>query len=156
MYHVDDRDRVVRVAIVPSHDAGVPAPMILATDKNLLLCYETFPGGETLALLRFSRPYAHYFGSPNDEALEGHLLYPCGLKSYGIFEVEDSSWIRSLERMNSVHPTHRSDRFRNLRHFIFTFHDTCFECVAEAVSETTIIPNDVDARNKVLMQLLEQ
>ena len=154
MYQIDDGDRVVEVAISPDHDASGPMPMILATDNDLLLCCETSLGGETLALLRSLHPYAHYCGSPNDEALEGHPLYPRGLKSYGIFEVESSSWVRSLERMNSVHPGHGSDRFQNLRHFMFTFRDTCFECVAEGISETMVIPNDIDARNKALVQLL--
>ena len=154
MYQIDGRDCVVEVTVAPAHAAGSPVPVILATDNDLLLCYETAPGGDTLALLRFMNPRAHYFGSPNDEALRGHPLYLRGLRPYGIFEVEGSSWIRSLERMNSVHPRHRSEAFQGLRHFILTFHDSCFECVARAVSETMIIPNDIDVRNKVLMQLL--
>lgn len=49
---------------------------------------------------------------------------------YAAWEVRNSSWIRTLERMNSVHPYHSSGLFNDFRHFIFAFHDTTFECIA--------------------------
>jgi len=48
-------------------------------------------------------------------------------------EVEHSSWIRALERMNAVHPYHRTEHFLKYRHFIFAFHDSTVECVAEGL-----------------------
>jgi hypothetical protein len=70
-------------------------------------------------------------GPPNDEALLGHPLAARGLSHYGAYEVIDSSWIRKLERMNSVHDRHDSSRFfKDKRHFVFTFHDSTFECIA--------------------------
>src|SRR5262245_11285948 len=71
------------------------------------------------------------FGPPNDEAFYGHPLAARGLHPYGTFQVEHSSWIRQLERMNSVHPRHRPDMFRRLKHYVFAFHDSTFECIAE-------------------------
>jgi hypothetical protein len=73
------------------------------------------------------------FGSPNDEAFHGHPLAERGLGPYGAYRVEDSSWIRRLERMNSVHPRHDPERFRALTHCVLSFHDSTFECVAEGV-----------------------
>lgn len=32
--------------------------------------------------------------------------------------------------MNAVHPRHSSANYDSLRHFIITFHDSTFECVA--------------------------
>lgn len=86
---------------------------------------------ELCALVRFTRPYAHMFGPPNDEAFSGHPLAARGLRPYRVFEIESSSWIRALERMNSVHPNHRPERFGNFKHFVFAFHDATFECVAQ-------------------------
>jgi len=40
--------------------------------------------------------------------------------------------MRRLERMNAVHPQHTSQLFARYRHFVFAFHDTTFECVAES------------------------
>jgi hypothetical protein len=34
--------------------------------------------------------------------------------------------------MNSVHPYHNGDRFMaDRRHFVFAFHDTMLECIAQ-------------------------
>lgn len=83
------------------------------------------------AIVTFSRCYACMSGPPNDEALNGHPLYGRGLLAYSAFKVENSSWLRSLERMNSVHPSHRPEHFSGYSHFIVTFHDSTFECIAE-------------------------
>jgi hypothetical protein len=72
------------------------------------------------------------FGPPNDEAFGGHPLASRGLSPYAVFEVQQSSWIRKHERMNSVHPSHNRERFlAGIKHFIFAFHDSTFECIAE-------------------------
>jgi hypothetical protein len=42
--------------------------------------------------------------------------------SYGAFEVHESSWIRELQQI--------AGRRIEGRHFILTFHDTTFECIA--------------------------
>jgi len=70
------------------------------------------------------------FGSPNDEALDGHPLYKNGLKFYSVHRVEDSSWIRELEKRNSVHPQHDRKLFlENKVHYVFTFQGSTLECV---------------------------
>jgi hypothetical protein len=74
------------------------------------------------------------FGPPNDEAFSGHPLASRGLSPWIVQEVVCSSWIRGLERMNSVHPYHRREAFSAFRHFVFAFHDSTFECVAEDFS----------------------
>jgi hypothetical protein len=148
MYSVDDKDTVVQNRDVPQSSVGAPCPMILAGEQHLHLAYyleaasELWDGktvrvvgeqstGEPVALVVFSRAIAHMFGPPNDEAFSGHPLASRGLRPYGVFEVQKSSWIRQLERMNSVHPYHRPERFARHHHFIFSFHDSTFECVAE-------------------------
>jgi len=70
------------------------------------------------------------FGPPNDEGLHGHPLAERGLEPYGVFVVSPSSWLRALVRMNAVHPRHRDEHFDGLCHFVFTFHDSTFECIA--------------------------
>jgi hypothetical protein len=86
---------------------------------------------EPIALVEFKRYDAYMFGPPNDEAFDGHPLYGRGLHPYGAFVIKGSSWIRQLARMNSVHPYHKAERYAKLRHYIFAFHDSTFECVAE-------------------------
>ncbi len=33
--------------------------------------------------------------------------------------------------MNAVHPCHRPEHFAGFKHYIFAFHDSTFECIAE-------------------------
>jgi len=61
-------------------------------------------------------------------------LYNLGLEPYSIQKVIGSEWIRQLKEMNSVHPYHKEEQFEKYEHFIFFFHDTCFEVVGEGYS----------------------
>lgn len=148
MYDVDDRDQVTRLAGVPLACSGAPIPLVLSDGSTVVLAYylrrtpQDWDGswarivgptteGEPVAIVRFERCYAHYFGMPNDEAFEGHPLASRGLEPYGAFEIQRSSWIRRLERMNSVHHLHSAKEYETLRHLIFAFHDETFECVCK-------------------------
>ena len=148
MYTIDHLDTVTELKDVAQSSVGAPCPMVLCGENFLHLAYilqkdladwdgrsirivsQDTPN-ETCALVRFKGVDAHMFGPPNDEAFIGHPLAGRGLQPYSVAEVLNSSWIRGLERMNSVHPYHRKERYEKLRHFVFAFHDTTFECVAE-------------------------
>jgi len=82
-----------------------------------------------IAMVTFSSCYAQMIGLPNDETLHGHPLAKKGLVCYGAFEIRKSSWVRRLERVNSVHAHHDPSRFERHRHIVLTFHDEMFECV---------------------------
>jgi hypothetical protein len=148
MYIIDQQDKVTTIKSAPQPSAGAPLPFVMSDEHNLLLVYihEQLPGEldssyekvvdsnsskDPVALIQFHHYYAYFFGPPNDEAFEGHPLADRGLEPYGVFQVLQSSWVRQLERMNSVHPCHDPKRFEKLNHYIFTFHDSTFECVAE-------------------------
>lgn len=149
MYEVDDKDQVIELKDVPHSSVGAPNPILLVGEHDAFLVYylqntpEGWDGtsarsvgvdteGEPVAVVNFNRCYAHMFGPPNDESFSGHPLAKRGLRPYGVYEIKDSSWVRKLERMNAVHPYHDRRRFlENRKHFIFSFHDTTFECVAE-------------------------
>jgi hypothetical protein len=151
VYVVEERDNVIELADLPQSSVGAPCPIVLAGEHCLSVAYfleDTPPGwdgiaarvvgpdtrGEPAAIVRFSCPYASIFGPPNDEAFAGHPLASKGLRPYSALEVRESSWIRRLERMNSVHRCHRPEQFSGYRHFILAFHDTTFECVATGYS----------------------
>jgi hypothetical protein len=109
--------------------------------------------GEPVALVTFSRAYAHMFGPPNDEAFHGHPLSSRGLRPYRVYEVKDSSWLRGLERMNAIHPYHRREHFDNYHHFVFAFHDTTFECLAESFQATAHRGSVLDILEKALKEM---
>jgi len=151
MYNIDERDRVVAIDTVPHASTGSAEPRIVADESTVALRYATAESdqdegdlGIQMAIVRFESCWAHYFGSPNSEALHGHPLYGRGLTFYGIFEVLDSSWIRLMEKRNRVHQHHSPARYAELRHFIFTFNDSTFECVAESVTSQTALWRDAE------------
>src|SRR5215467_195287 len=149
MYTIDSLDEVLNFEGAPGHSPGAPMPQILANDDSLVLAYEVAPSGEEYSAVKFIRPRAHYFGSPSDETASGHPLAKRGLEPYGVFEVRNSSWIRALEQMNRVHPKHDASRFGSLRHFVFTFHDNTFECVANGAMLAAKFPNEVETVKKL-------
>ncbi len=137
MYAIDAEDRVEELKGFPQCDTGAPSPMILSTEGACILLYRIASEVDVLeevARVHFTHCFAAMHGPPNDEALNGHPLYERGLRFYGAYEVLKSSWIRGLERANRVHPLHSLERYARLRHFVFTFHDSTFECVAENYS----------------------
>jgi hypothetical protein len=153
MYEVDEGDRVRELRDLPQSSVGAPIPFVCIDEFTVVLAYyvqDTSPGwdgswvrivsaseaDEPIAIVRFTLCYAHIFGPPNDEAFAGHPLAGRGLHPYGVFEIDNSSWIRQLERMNSVHRCHRPERFWKLRHLIFAFHDSTFECVCDGFDVT--------------------
>jgi hypothetical protein len=154
MYQVDEHDRVVELEDVPQSSTGAPIPLVLADERRVVLAYyladrpEDWDGtsvqvvdpvrsDEPLALVLFKGCIAHMLGPPNDEAFAGHPLANRGVEPYGTYRIENSSWIRRLERMNSVHSRHRPEQFWKLQHLIFAFHDSTFECVCLKFEVTT-------------------
>ena len=132
----DQLERVEEIADVPRMDVGAPAPIIFAEEHALVLSYWAIdhppyhPTKAPIVLVRFQRSYYHQFGPPGEEAIEGHPLAARGLDRFGAFRVHNSSLIRRLEQMDSVHRCHDPEWFKPLRHYIWTFHDSTFECVA--------------------------
>jgi hypothetical protein len=72
-------------------------------------------------------------GYPNDEIYFAYDYYTQGsMEKYCLYEVLESGWIKELCKMNSVHPRHTDDLFKNDRHFIILFEDEVFECIAKS------------------------
>jgi hypothetical protein len=151
MYSIDENDRVTRIKDFPQSSVGSPIPVIFSGEHAAIVAFylqnapENWDGtsvrvisadtaDEPITLIKFASCYASMFGPPNDEAFHGHPLYERGLRPYGAFTIENSSWIRQLERMNSVHPYHRAGRFWALNHYVLSFHDSTFECIASGFS----------------------
>jgi hypothetical protein len=123
-------------------DPGAPIPHVFSDGHVVLLSYYVrdsalahrhdvdLSAGDGIALVRFTGCMAYRLGPPNDEAISGHPLRGRGLRAYGAHLVERSSWIAELEKRNRVHPYHKPDVFFSLRHYLLTFHDETFECLA--------------------------
>ena len=137
-------DKIVRFDVGFEPEAAVSGPVLLQTDNNTFLTFNAVRmtsdgkrGAVGTGVIEFGGCSVTKFGYPNDEALGGHPLYKHGLEAYGVFEVLCSSWIRQMTEQNRVCFPHTSDS-KN-RHFIFTFHDSTFECVADDCRATLSI-----------------
>jgi hypothetical protein len=131
-------------------DSGAPLPQLMVNDYRALLAFllrepnpawdGTFvevkspatPEPEPLALVEFKHCKSAKLGTPNDEVLHGHPLEGKGLEPYTAQWVVNSSWLKEVEAINSVHPQYRPEHWSDLKHFIFWFHDTTFECIAQS------------------------
>jgi hypothetical protein len=149
MYEVDALDRVQPLVEIPHCDAGAPEPVVVADERSVVVAYyapttldwnTAMPEDldeEEIIVLRFKSVRSMVFGSPNDEALHGHPLAGRGLQAYAAHRVENSSWVRRLERMNRVHDRHNPDAYSQLNHVILTFHDSTFECVCRSLPDVS-------------------
>lgn len=168
MYVVDERDTVLELHDVPHPDIGAPLPVVLCNEHKLLLAYiaasphmgtirEVSPrtAGVTIAIVEFLFYRSYMFGSPNDEAFNGHPLASRGLEPWAVFEIKESSWIRQLERMNAVHPRHEPEMFASYRHLVFAFKDSTFEAVADGFEARSMCGSIHTAVSKMVQMLRE-
>ncbi len=127
-YAASGQDRAIELTDLPQMDTGNPDPHIAADGGHLRVSYATSSGRTELS---FTQPVAHYLGPPNDELLHTHPLYERGLTSYAVFEVVNSSWLAEALANNRQHPRHSDEAWAGRRHFLITFHDQTFECLAD-------------------------
>ena len=129
-----------------SIDPGAPMPKVLSSDTELYLIFypatedeniSDIPiarnsiGDKGVCIVRFRQALSHKFGSPSDETLMGHPLYKEGLAPYTAQYLDKSPWIEELVKTDSIHPYHTPSKFKEYKHYILSFHDNTFECVAQ-------------------------
>lgn len=115
-------------------DVGAPMPHLLQSEHRTFLVFLAKDlDTRQFAVVEFKHCISTLMGTPNDEVLEGHPLHGKGLQAYRPMRVEHSRWLAELERINSVHDQYTPERWRKLSHYLFGFHDSTFECVAESV-----------------------
>lgn len=125
-------------------DYGAPSPTIFLNDNELLLAFYSdkeslfdFPQERNavydmgIYVLKFKRYIKCVFGIPGDETLYGHPYSKLGMKSCKFYELRNSDLIKSLQDIEKVHPGYRIEKWEGYKHYILTFHDNMFECVAE-------------------------
>lgn len=158
MFGITPKQELKKLRDLPQSSVGAPCPLVFATEHEVHVTYyldaieEEWDGttvrvidhastGEPSIVVTFHRVTAHYFGMPNDETMHGRPLYKLGLQAHSYFEVLGSSWRDELERMNRVHSHHKKEHYADVRHFIFTFHDTTLEVLARSyTAEVTNLP----------------
>ncbi len=136
-------------------DRGAPLPQLIVNEHRAFLAFrvsEPDPAWDgsyittksssdgllqSLALVEFERCVSAKLGSPNDEVFNGHPLFGKGIQGYTAQRVCNSRWLREIETINSVHFMYRPEFWRDLKHFIFWFHDSTYECIARSYKVET-------------------
>ena len=125
-------------------DSGAPSPMIISNDNELFLSFyankepiSTVPRQRNIrydvgiCVMKFKKYVKFTFGFPGDETIRGHPYRKLGMKSYSFYELKKSDLIKSLQEIDKVHPRHNREKWKMYKHYILTFHDNMFECIAQ-------------------------
>jgi hypothetical protein len=132
-------DHVVLLESVPHPAADAAEPFIVASDRRVILAYpiaesdfERFgpfdSDDDPFCTVLFPDAVFHRLGPPGDLDLEIHPLASQGLNGYSVHEVMNSSLAAEISAVASHGPAPR--------HFVITFQDSTFECVA---SDYTVV-----------------
>jgi hypothetical protein len=112
-------------------NVGTPEPIILANGSFLFLSFYIESDNEKTATLIFKNYSYSRLGIPGNETLLGHPYSVLGLQSHSFYELKKSDLIENLKKISSIHPNYKESLYINDRHFILTFHDNMFECIAQ-------------------------
>lgn len=120
-------------------DGGAPEPIVLSNDDKLFLGFygnkyeamqEQIENSNTVTV-KFSGYIKYTFGIPTNETLHGHRYYSLGLRSYGFYELENSDLIGEIIKIERIHTNFDREKWKKYKHYIISFHDNLFECVAK-------------------------
>jgi hypothetical protein len=129
-------------------DIGAPQPILLQTEHAAALVFTARDLRRRLVV--FEGCSISRFGYPNDEALPGHPLYTRGLESYACYEVMNSFWRSQLASQNRVNFPDATPWFAERRHFVITFHDSMFECLADDMRWEWVTGSTVEALRTIM------
>lgn len=144
--------KIREITDVFTMDGGAPMPVVLSSDNQLFVVFFDNSDDQVSYIVTFDHYYQYIFGGPNDETLDGHRYYDLGLESYGLFEVENSEWLRELKKIDSVHPDHDERGWEKTKHFIITFHDSMLECAAESFT----VEKSTEKRTEIVERIAKQ
>lgn len=124
-------------------ECGAPLPLIFADEHQVRVVFLKLNEGDSVSdnepdnvdiyVLTFDRCLKHRFGFPNDEALYGHPYYELGMRWYAFYELRDSDWFAELVKIEEKSFPHFDveKSWPMYKHYIITFHDSMFECIAK-------------------------
>ncbi len=125
-------------------DFGSPSPTILSNDNELFIAFyadkentSAIPHERNtiydtgIFALKFKKYLKYTFGLPSDETIQAHPYCQLGMRSYSFYELRNSDLIKSLQDMEKIHPKYNPEKWKIYKHYILTFHDNMFECIAQ-------------------------
>ena len=169
----NNEEYAVRIEFPVEWDTGAPLPHLFINDYRAYLCfyirkhdsnwdgtYVTVvdPKAETpvsLALVEFKSCTIAKLGAPNDEVFYGHPLSGKGLEAYAPLAVNNSNWLEEVKTINKVHSGYREEHWSKKNHYLFGFHDTTFECIANSFEVSVYNTNMASLMEIICKKMLE-
>jgi hypothetical protein len=147
-------DDIIELDLGVRPEAAVSGVLCLQTEAATFLTFNAMRATDRMspyggpfmeragtAVVEFKRCLVSRFGYPNDEARWGIPQYKD--VAYGIYEVQNSTWIKEVVRLNRYRFPDTEDDYVG-KHFLFAFHDDTFECLADDMAlEIVDEPYDV-------------
>jgi hypothetical protein len=139
-------------AIEWQHDGEWPRmPQGASASVGSFMAVVTFDKAAGASQVIFDHPDAFRFSNVSDEVIAGHSLFGKGLRAYGLFLVENSSWINELKKCDSVHPQHNSSHWEEARHYMLCFKDRICEVVTSCDPVWKSFSTRIEALQSALM-----
>lgn len=126
-------------------DYGAPQPIVISSENDLIVAFYLDSGSipdelierntildSKIVIIKFNSFIKYTFGIPGNESIYHHPYSKLGLSSCGFYELTGSDLIEELEDIEKNHPYFNPDNWKMYNHYILTFHDTMFECVAKS------------------------
>src|SRR5262245_3792088 len=126
------------IGFVP--EAAVSEPAFFQTEHASLLTFSAVREKANwrredagYGLVEIVHCFTSCFGGPG---IEKDPLYTKGLHAYGVFEIVSSRWKRGLSENGGLYFPGTPGPAQ--RHFVFTFHDSTFQCIASDLRCMTV------------------
>jgi len=155
----DSTNKIVELDLGIRPEAAVSGAVLFQTEGSTFLTFNAMRPTTRMtswgqpyledagtALFEFERCLLTRFGYPNDEARWGIPYFK--EVSYGIYEVQNSSWIKEVVRLNRYAFPNTTDEYV-AKHYLFAFHDSSFECLADGF-EFKVLNEPIEAIVKAI------
>jgi len=169
----NNEEYAVKIEFPVEWDRGAPLPHLFLNDYRAFLTFyirENDPNWDgtyvnvidpvdetpvSLALVQFNSCAIAKLGAPNDEVFHGHPLEGKGLEAYSPLVIKNSKWIEEIKSINKVHSYYSESHWLNRNHYLFGFHDTTFECIADSFDVSLYKTNMESLMKIVCKKMLE-
>lgn len=124
---------------IDEHNAN---PIILCDTRNLYLKFNIENDDNNSIILKFKNYVIYKFGFSGHETIPYHKYSEYNITTSTFYNIKSSYWINELKNIATQHPRYDEKKWDSYNHFIITFEDEMFECIAEKYEVTNEVNFD--------------
>ena|SRR5690606_5599087 len=128
---------LVEIKNIIKMDNGGTSPIVISNENYLYLIFykdisqQSNNKYDDKYIMKFDLYLKYNFGIPNNESLYHHPYNKLGIESYSFYELKQSPLLEEMKSIEKQHPYYNENNWLGYKHFIITFHDSMFECIAK-------------------------